>query len=70
MFRTRHECSEIYSGVKNLALFFEIPEVFVVPVFVACSLKVDFHCRVIARKFCMGVQTKYNVWKVTRKRKS
>ena len=47
MFRTRHECSEIYSGVKNLALFFGIPEVFVVPVFVAYSLKVDFHCRVI-----------------------
>ena len=48
MFRTQHECSEIYSGVKNLALFFGIrDEVFVVPVFVAYSLKVDFHCRVI-----------------------
>ena len=47
---TRHECGEIYSGVKNLALFFGIPEVLVVPVFVAYSLKVDFHCREV---FCV-----------------
>lgn len=39
MFRTRHECGEIYSGVKNLALFFGIPEVFLLPGF----------CRVITK---------------------
>ena len=76
MFRTRHECGEIYSGVKHLALFLilEFLRCLFFPFLSRTHVKL---ISTVAKFFaCVGtvifmrVNKKNNLWKVTRKRKS